>query len=74
MVFAVVTMVEGAVSHWVRDPSLATSRDAVVDELATYVWYVLDGVLKEKGLTIDPTVEVEAVVKQLIAQRSNGPS
>lgn len=74
MAFAVVTMVEGAVSHWVRDPSLATSRDAVVDELATYVWYVLDGVLKEKGLTIDPTVEVEAVVKQLIAQRSNGPS
>ncbi len=71
MAFAVVTMVEGAVSHWVRDPALTANRDAIVDELATYAWYVLDGVLKEKGLTIDPMVEIATVVNQLIAERSS---
>ncbi|MFD6792539.1 MULTISPECIES: TetR/AcrR family transcriptional regulator [Prauserella salsuginis group] len=62
---AVVTMVEGTLTQWVRDPNPDTNQSEVVADLATYAWYVLDGALQSAGFIIDPTAELVTVINQL---------
>lgn len=68
--FAVVTMVEGTLREWVRDPAPAKSREAIVADLAAFSWYVLDGAARSAGLAIDPRAELTDVVAQLSAARN----
>ncbi|WP_374101108.1 TetR/AcrR family transcriptional regulator [Antrihabitans sp. YC2-6] len=71
--FAVVTMVEGTLSHWARDPSPTQDRAQVVQDLATYAWFVLDGAARSAGLVVDPKVPLVTVIDQLMAARSGAP-
>ncbi|WP_024792998.1 TetR/AcrR family transcriptional regulator [Tomitella biformata] len=68
--FAVVTMVEGTLREWVRDPAPEKSRAEIVGDLALYSWYVLDGAVRSAGLVIDPRQELIAVVAQLSTGQS----
>jgi hypothetical protein len=61
--FAVVTMVEGSLTHWVRDPDAEKSRAEIVDDLATYAWFVLDGACRSVGLDVDPKGRLVDVIK-----------
>lgn len=62
--FAVVTMVEGTLREWVRDPAPERSREEIVADLALYSWYVLDGAARSAGLVIDPDQELSAVIAE----------
>lgn len=62
--FAVVTMVEGTLREWVRDPAPEKSREEIVADLALYSWYVLDGAARSVGLVIDPAQELSLVVAE----------
>lgn len=67
--FAMVTMVEGTLREWVRDPAPEKSRADMVADLASYSWFVLDGAARSVGLDIDPRQELTAVIAQLSAAR-----
>ncbi|MFI5720152.1 TetR/AcrR family transcriptional regulator [Nocardia sp. NPDC051750] len=63
--FAVVTMVEGVLAAWVADPRPSRTRAEMVDDLAGYAWYVLDGAARAVGITVDPDRELSDVVADL---------
>ncbi|MBB4854498.1 AcrR family transcriptional regulator [Mycobacteroides chelonae] len=63
--YAVVTMVEGSLSRWLREEEPARNRTEIVEDLASYVWYVLDGAGGSAGVSLDPTTELMATVSQL---------
>jgi len=65
LTLAVVTMVEGTLTQWVRDPHPDLTRSEISADLATYTWYVLDGALRSEGLVVDPKTEVVTVIQQL---------
>ncbi len=56
--FGLVGFVDAAAARWVSDPG-GLSLEEMVDLLATSIWSVLDGVLREVGLEIDPTVPLD---------------
>ncbi|MFE7797427.1 TetR/AcrR family transcriptional regulator [Nocardia sp. NPDC057440] len=60
--FAVVTMVEGVLATWIRDPRPSRSRAEIVADLAAFAWYVLDGAARSIGLAVDPDDELTAVI------------
>lgn len=62
--FAVVTMVEGVLSAWAGDPQPTRTRPEIVDELAAYAWYVLDGSARSIGVVVDPDRELTEVIAQ----------
>lgn len=70
--FAVVTMIEGTLTQWVRDPAPTRDRDQIVADLAGYVWFVLDGVARSVGVGIDPSAELTAVVAGLAGGAATG--
>ena len=63
--FALVTMVEGTLRHWVHNPTPVRSREQIVDELATLTRYALDGAIRSVGLTVDPRTELTELIAQL---------
>ncbi|MUM18450.1 TetR/AcrR family transcriptional regulator [Mycobacterium sp. CBMA271] len=63
--YAVVTMVEGTLSRWLRDTEPVRSRTEIVDDLANYVWYVLDGAARSLGVSLDPQTELMAAIAEL---------
>ncbi|MFD4292602.1 TetR/AcrR family transcriptional regulator [Rhodococcus sp. NPDC058505] len=63
--FAVVTMVEGTLTQWVRDPAPTRDRDQIVADLAGYAWFVLDGVARSVGVVLDPSAELREVIARL---------
>lgn len=72
--FAVVTMVEGTLSRWVRESESKPSRDEIVADLARFTWYMFDGVARSAGLTIDPTVELSALIAELVSSDARASS
>ncbi|MEU5990716.1 TetR family transcriptional regulator [Spirillospora sp. NPDC047418] len=62
---AIVTMVEGMLTQWVRDPASGRSRAEVVAELTAYASFMLDGAARSLGLVIDPTTELRTVVERM---------
>ncbi|GAA1832626.1 TetR/AcrR family transcriptional regulator [Actinomadura chokoriensis] len=62
---AIVTMVEGMLTQWVRDPAQGRTRAEVVAELTAYTWFMLDGAARSLGLVIDPTTELRTVVERM---------
>jgi AcrR family transcriptional regulator len=62
---AIVTMVEGMLTQWVRDPAQSRSRAEVVAELTAYASFMLDGAARSLGLVIDPTTELRTVIEQM---------
>lgn len=67
--FAVVTMVEGTLRHWVSDPDSDKTRAEIVDDLAAYAWFVLDGASRSVGLDVDPKSQLVDVIKNLTEVR-----
>lgn len=66
--FAVVTMVEGTLTHWVRSTDPKPSREEIVADLAKYTWYMFDGVARSSGLQIDPPhVELSTLIAELVS-------
>lgn len=63
--YAVVTMVEGSLSRWLRESEPVRSRSEIVEDLANYVWYVLDGAGGSVGVSLDPTTELMAALAKL---------
>ncbi|WP_078310677.1 MULTISPECIES: TetR/AcrR family transcriptional regulator [unclassified Mycobacterium] len=63
--YAVVTMVEGTLSRWLRETDPVRSRTEIVDDLANYVWYVLDGAGRSMGVSLDPQTELMAAIAEL---------
>ncbi len=63
--YAVVTMVEGTLSRWLREADPVRSRTEIVDDLANYVWYVLDGAGRSMGVSLDPQTELMAAIAEL---------
>ncbi|TDZ89926.1 TetR/AcrR family transcriptional regulator [Mycobacteroides salmoniphilum] len=63
--YAVVTMVEGTLSRWLREADPVRSRAEIVDDLANYVWYVLDGAGRSMGVSLDPQTELMAAIAEL---------
>ncbi|WP_078327394.1 TetR/AcrR family transcriptional regulator [Mycobacteroides salmoniphilum] len=63
--YAVVTMVEGTLSRWLRDTDPVRNRTEIVDDLANYVWYVLDGAGRSMGVSLDPQTELMAAIAEL---------
>ena len=55
---AVVTMVEGTLTHWVRDPAPERDRAEIVSDLATYAWFVIDGAARSVNLAVDPDAQL----------------
>ncbi|WP_030169330.1 TetR/AcrR family transcriptional regulator [Spirillospora albida] len=72
LTLAIVTMVEGMLTQWVRDPAPAKTRSEIVAELATYAWYMLDGAARSLGLVLDPRAELLAVIGQLAGADRGG--
>lgn len=70
--FAVVTMVEGTLREWVRDPAPEKTQAEMVADLSLYSWYVLDGAARAAGLDIDPGQELADVIARLSAVRGPG--
>lgn len=62
---AIVTMVEGMLTQWVRDPAQSRPRAEVVAELTAYASFMLDGAARSLGLVIDPTTELRTVIEQM---------
>ncbi|GAA1880499.1 TetR family transcriptional regulator [Actinomadura bangladeshensis] len=62
---AIVTMVEGMLTQWVRDPAQGRTRAEVVAELTAYTWFMLDGAARSLGLVIDPTTELRTVIERM---------
>ncbi len=54
MTFAIVSMTEATVTRWARDPDPALSRGALITEIASYAWSILDGVSRAHGIVLDP--------------------
>lgn len=71
LTLAVVTMVEGTLTQWVRDPDPALTRSQIVADLATYTWYMLDGAARSLGLVIDPKTDLVTVVEKLAGAQNN---
>ncbi|WP_063916496.1 TetR/AcrR family transcriptional regulator [Nocardia jinanensis] len=63
--FAVVTMVEGVLVAWAADPGQSRPRAEMVADLSDYAWYILDGVARTAGVTVDPDRELAEVVAGL---------
>ncbi|SKX31027.1 Probable transcriptional regulator, TetR family [Mycobacteroides abscessus subsp. massiliense] len=63
--YAVVTMVEGTLSRWLRETDPVRSRTEIVEDLANYVWYVLDGAGRSMGVSLDPQTELMAAIAEL---------
>jgi AcrR family transcriptional regulator len=63
--FAVVTMVEGTLTHWVHDVDPTRTREQIVGELTTLTRYVLDGAIRSVGLSVDPRMELTDLIAQL---------
>lgn len=63
--YAVVTMVEGSLSRWLREAEPVRTRTEIVEDLANYVWYVLDGAGGSVGVSLDPTTELMTALAQL---------
>lgn len=67
--YAVVTMVEGTLSRWLRettgDAEPVRNRTEIVEDLANYVWYVLDGAGRSVGVSLDPQTELMAAIAEL---------
>jgi AcrR family transcriptional regulator len=70
---AIVTMVEGMLTEWVREPAPRRPRPEVVAEIAAYAWFMLDGAARSLGLVIDPKTELRTVVERMTG-RSPEPS
>lgn len=71
--FAVVTMVEGTLTRWVRSPEPKPSREEIVADLAKFTWYMFDGVTRSIGLTIDPGVELSTIITELVTSAGLRP-
>ncbi|MFG1856064.1 TetR family transcriptional regulator [Actinomadura geliboluensis] len=69
---AIVTMVEGMLTQWVREPAPRRPRAEIVAELATYAWFMLDGAARSLGLVIDPTAELRTVVERMTGTGAAG--
>lgn len=67
--YATVTMVEGTLSRWVRDPEPARDRVQIVGDLASYVWYILDGAGRSVGVALDPDDELMAALAEMSGLR-----
>lgn len=63
--YAVVTMVEGSLSRWLREAEPVRTRTEIVEDLANYVWYVLDGAGGSVGVSLDPTTELMTALAKL---------
>lgn len=63
--YAVVTMVEGSLSRWLREAEPVRTRTEIVEDLANYVWYVLDGAGGSVGVSPDPTTELMTALAKL---------
>ncbi|MGH3727050.1 MAG: TetR/AcrR family transcriptional regulator [Mycobacterium sp.] len=63
--YAVVTMVEGTLSRWLRESEPVRNRAEIVADLANYVWYVLDGAARSLGVSVDPQAELMAAIAEL---------
>ncbi|TDZ45541.1 hypothetical protein CCUG63695_00553 [Mycobacteroides franklinii] len=63
--YAVVTMVEGSLSRWLRETEPVRTRTEIVEDLANYVWYVLDGAGGSVGVSLDPTTDLMAALAKL---------
>ena len=64
---AVVTMVEGTLTHWVRDPAPERDRAEIVSDLATYAWFVIDGAARSVNLAVDPDAQLVDAIAALSA-------
>jgi AcrR family transcriptional regulator len=53
--YGLVGFVDAAASQWASDPNGLT-HDEMVDLLSGWIWSVLDGLLRDVGLEIDPAV------------------
>ncbi|MFB4306106.1 TetR family transcriptional regulator [Actinomadura sp. GTD37] len=62
---AIVTMVEGMLTQWVRDPAPGRTRPEIVADLTAYAWFMLDGAARSLGLVIDPATELRTVVERM---------
>ncbi len=56
--FGLVGFVDAAAGRWVEDPR-GVSLEEMVDLLAGWIWSLLDAVLGDVGLDIDPSVPLE---------------
>lgn len=68
--FAVVTMVEGTLAHWVRDSTARRTREQIIDEISAYVWFLIEGAARSLDIELDPTVSVIASIAEISAKKA----
>lgn len=57
--FALVGMVESAVTRWLEHPSGVTRED-LADHLTRWAWLLIDQVLRDNGIDLDPNTPLAA--------------
>ncbi|MFJ1458002.1 TetR/AcrR family transcriptional regulator [Nocardia wallacei] len=67
MTFAIVAMVEATVTRWAHEPDPALDRAALIAEVASYAWSILDGVARTHHLTLDPDQPLLQLIEALAA-------
>lgn len=70
LVFGLVGQVFGAVRFWLARPVLAPDAETLAANLASGIWFQLDGHARARGIVLDPTVSLEELV--LSAVRADG--
>ncbi|MCE5288029.1 MAG: TetR/AcrR family transcriptional regulator [Nocardiaceae bacterium] len=71
--YALVTMVEGTLTRWVQDPAPKRSRDEIIEDLALYVGYLIDGGARTMGVDLDQSEELMSVIARLAARDRSEP-
>lgn len=71
--YALVTMVEGTLTRWVQDPAPKRSRAEIIEDLAMYVSFLIDGAARTIGLDLDQDEELLSVITRLSARDRSTP-
>lgn len=61
--YAAVAMVDGTLTTWLSSPAPARDKDDLIGDVATYVWYLLDGAARSVGLSPDPDATLIEVIR-----------
>jgi AcrR family transcriptional regulator len=57
--FALVGLVESTISHWLDNPA-GLARDELASQLTSWIWLLIDQVLSDSGIHLDPGAPLAA--------------
>lgn len=64
LAYAVMTMIDGCLTRWIRDAEAAQTRATVIRETSAFAWFLLDGAARSAGLHFDRSSTVATVVNK----------